>query len=659
MLYARLLLVILVLASAWLILDAVESPDFTGLAPRVRAAGPALTGATYYVRPDGGSATACTGAVNAPYCGSGAGQPCAWNHPFQALPPEGAPRIAGGDTLIIGAGSYMLGYGAPGADACESDWPWGCTMPPIPSGPNASQRTRILGAGWDTGCANPPELWGTERADQLLNLTGSSNVEIGCLEITDHSSCVEFHAHAFGGSALTCEREAYPFGPWAATGLYAEDSANVYLHDLNIHGLASAGVRAGRLTDWLVEDVRIAGNGLVGWDGDIGGDDSNTGVLRFSRWTVEWNGCGETYPARQPTGCWGQTAGGYGDGVGTGETGGRWIIEDSAFLHNTSDGLDLLYTRRPDARIEIRRTRAEGNAGNQIKTTGQVTVENSIIVGNCGYFDGQPFTYHVDNCRALGTALSLDLGPGDAAAVVNNTLTSEGDCLVTAECTGGCTGAERVLLRNNIFQGQTDFMQPWEQTCLVYEETFPADPFDVDYSVIADVKHDACPGSHDICGQPPGLANTAIDAFDAYLVAGSPAINAGQVAGATADDFDAEPRDVWPDIGADEYSLPVSVVVTIERSGSDIRLSWTHNAANSATYQVWWSQAPYFEPAEGGSQQAEVGPAAGVLYYTHTGALGDVSRNYAYIVRSQNKAGRTPASSNRTAGFSFALTPGE
>jgi len=655
----RIVHLLLALASAWQILCAVELPDFTGLTPRLRAAGSGLAAATYYVRPDGGSATACTGAVNAPYGGSGVGQPCAWNHPFQALPPEGAPRIAGGDTLIIAAGSYMLGYGAPGADACESDWPWGCTMPPIPSGPNASQRTRILGAGWDTGCANPPELWGTERADQLLNLTDSSHVEIGCLEITDHSSCVEFHAHAFGGSALTCEREAYPFGPWAATGLYAEDSANVYLHDLNIHGLASAGIRAGRLTDWLVEDVRIAGNGLVGWDGDIDGDDSNTGVLRFSRWTVEWNGCGETYPAGQPTGCWAQTAGGYGDGVGTGETGGRWIIEDSAFLYNTSDGLDLLYTRRPDARIEIRRTRAEGNAGNQIKTTGQVTVENSIIVGNCGYFDGQPFTYHVDNCRALGTALSLDLGPGDAATVVNNTLTSEGDCLVTAECTGGCTGAERVLLRNNIFQGQTDFTQLWEQTCLVYEETFPANPFDVDYSVIADVKHDACPGSHDICDRPPGLTNTAIDAFDAYLVAGSPAINVGQTPGATADDFDAEPRDAWPDIGADEYSLPAPVIVTIERSGSDIRLSWTHNAANSAAYQVWWSQAPYFEPAAAGSQQAEVEPATGILHHIHTGALDDVSRNYAYVVRSLNKAGRTPASSNRTAGFSFALATGE
>ncbi len=73
--------------------------------------------------------------------------------------------------------------------------------------------------------------------------------------------------------ALACERDTYPYGDWAADGLYAEDAANVTLRHLDIHGLASAGVHAGRLTDWTVEDVRIAGNGWVGWEGDIDGDD--------------------------------------------------------------------------------------------------------------------------------------------------------------------------------------------------------------------------------------------------------------------------------------------------------------------------------------------------------------------------------------------------
>ncbi len=318
-------------------------------------------GSTYYVRPDGGSPAQCNGRADAPY--TGASQDCAWDHPFRALPPDGSPRIQGGDALVIASGSYMMGYGAPGADNCDPDGAFECHMPPVPSGPNPAHPTRILGAGWNAGCPNPPELWGTQRPWYVLNLTDSSNVEIACLEITDHSACVEDHT---GG--LACQRDNYPFGEWAPVGIHAEDSANVHLRNLDIHGLASIGIHAGRLTDWTVENVRVAGNGSVGWDGDLwDGDDSNSGTLIFRHWTVEWNGCGETYPGGEPTGCWGQEAGGYGDGVGTGATGGDWIIEDSAFLHNTSDGLDLLY-HSLGGRVVLNRVHAEGNAGNRSRS---------------------------------------------------------------------------------------------------------------------------------------------------------------------------------------------------------------------------------------------------------------------------------------------------
>lgn len=357
--------------------------------------------------------------------------------------------MAGGDTLIIGAGSYRMGFGAPGADNCESAYPWDCHIPPIPSGPDPAHPTRILGEGWDTGSANLPELWGAERSYMILDLTDASNVEVAHLEITDHSSCVGFHT-----GDLTCERDAYPFGDWAQAGVYAEDSANVYLHDLNIHGLANAGVHAGRLTDWTVEDVRIAGNGWAGWDGDIWGDDSNSGTMLFRRWTVEWNGCGETYPGGEPTGCWGQTAGGYGDGVGTGATGGDWIIEDSRILHNTSDGLDLLYHTQ-GGRVTLDRVRAEGNAGNQVKVTGQTAITNSVLVGNCAFFDGKSFTHDVDNCRYMGNTLEVFYMGGEQASVVNTTLYGQGDGLVDAgprASEGGvCDGSEALTARNSIF----------------------------------------------------------------------------------------------------------------------------------------------------------------------------------------------------------------
>lgn len=523
----------------------------------------AAQGLIFYVRPDGGSALQCTGAADAPYPGSGAGQPCAWDHPFRALPPGGAARIAGGDTLLIAPGAYMIGYGAPETEHCFAAGAFACTMLPIPGGPDAMHPTRILGDQ-----LQPPELWGTERVAYVVDLTDASNVELGYLEITDHAPCVEFHAHGWGGSPFTCERDDAPFGPWASIGIQAEDSANVYLHDLDIHGLASIGVHAGRLTDWTVEDVRIAGNGMAGWDGDLwdDGGDVNAGALTFRRWTVEWNGCAETYPGGQPTACWAQPAGGYGDGFATGTSGGHWLVEDSVIRYNTSDGLDFLYVSEPDSSIVVRRTLVEGNAGNQIKTfRGPFTLENSIVVGNCGFFAGQPFTYaadydhdgtpdsSVDNCRALGTALAIGLTAGDQASVVNNTVTSEGDCLVTAEASSPTNGDERVLLRNDIFAGQTDFLQPFEETCLVYEESFAADPFDLDYSVIDRVKHDPCPGAHSICGGGPGVVSAAVDAFDAHLPAGSPAIDAGTPGAAPADDFAGNGRDAQPDIGAYEY----------------------------------------------------------------------------------------------------------
>jgi hypothetical protein len=487
------------------------------------AQGQRALGTTYYVRTDGGSPTQCTGLADAPYPGSGTGQPCAWDHPFRALPPAGPPRIAGGDTLIIGPGSYRLGYGAPGAGDCESEYAWDCHMPPIPSGPDPAHPTRLLGSGWDAGCPSPPRLWGTQRTDWIINLTASSNVELACLEITDHSSCVEFHS-----GNLACQRDTYPYGDWAAVGLYAADSANVTLRHLNIHGLAAAGVHAGRLTDWIVEDVRIAGNGWVGWDGDIDGDDSNAGTMRFRRWTVEWNGCGETWPGGQPTGCWAQTAGGYGDGVGTGATGGDWIIEDSAFLHNTSDGLDLLYHSLGGS-IVLDRVHAEGNAGNQIKVTGSTAITNSVLVGNCAFFDGQPFTYNVDPCRALGNTLEVVYAGGERSSIVNSTIYGQGDGLVCAgpRESGDCDGTETLWGRNNVFLGDVDYFDPGDVTFLFYQEGCGDLAFDSDYSIYHNVKLSLyAPGPHDIAADPQLAGPLSGMAYGMELTAASPAIDA-------------------------------------------------------------------------------------------------------------------------------------
>ncbi len=513
-----------------------------------------VSATTFYIRTDGGTPTQCTGLVDAPFPGTGTGQPCAWSHPFWALPPGGiqTPLISSGDSLMIGPGSYMIGYGAPNTGDCGAEWAFDCTMAPVPPGVSAAQPTRILGFGWDTGCGNAPELWGTERVWHVLDLTGSTHVEVACLEITDHSGCVEFHS---GG--LACERDTPPFGPWAAVGIVSSDATGVTLRDLNIHGLASTGVLAGRLTDWTVEDVRIAANGWAGWDGDIDGTDANSGTLTFRRWVVEWNGCAETYPSLAPTGCWAQSAGGYGDGVGTGFTGGTWVIEDSRFNYNTSDGLDLLYLGDPNGRVELRRVEARGNAGNQVKTQGTTVIENSVIVGNCGFFDGQPFTFNVDNCRALGNALSMNFQAGTQSSLVNSTLYSEGDCIVLIGGSG-CNGSESLVSRNNIFVGDIDFLTPSDLTCFAYNDGCPGTPLDQDWGVIFNVKNNPCPvGPNDLCGDPLLLDRNG-DTFDAHLTPTSPARDTGlPVGGLIPDhDFEGNPRPIGAEVdrGAFEFS---------------------------------------------------------------------------------------------------------
>jgi hypothetical protein len=385
--------------------------------------------------------------------------------------------------------------------------------------------------GWDSGCANPPELWGTQRANYILTLNGTSNAVIDCLEITDHSGCVESHPN----SSVACQRDTYPYGDWALIGIYAADSSNVTLRHLNIHGLAHTGIRAGRLTDWTVEDVRIARNGMAGWDGDLQEGvnlNSNQGTLTFRRLTVEWSGCAESYPGGQTNNCWGQSVGGYGDGFGQGGlTGGHWIIEDSVFRYNTQDGIDMLYVREANSQIEIRRTKSYGNAGDQMKVNGPARIENSLMISNCGFFNGKSFTYNVGDCRAGGSALVFSMRRGSKVSVVNSTLVGQGDCLLIVQCDTEalptCDGSEVPIIQNNIFQGHQEFGTD-DMTCDVW---FDRDNFyqtQEDYNVIhpdtklGEFQH----GSHDIF-QDPLFVNSNLETFDGHLQVGSPAINSG------------------------------------------------------------------------------------------------------------------------------------
>jgi hypothetical protein len=523
---------------------------------------PVALATEWHVRTDGGSASQCTGQVDAAYPGSGSNQACAWNHPFVALPPGGSARIQGGDTLHIGAGDYMMGYGAPSTESCHGSIPYNCFMTRIPSGPSPTQPTRILGAGHDKGCTQAPELWGTESAWMVVNMEGSSNVELACLEITDRSSCIISHCHngKCGGEVAACNQSSPPLGKWASTGISARDSSKVILRDVNIHGLANRGIHAGRISDWTLKRTRINANGWVGWDGDLGGNSSNSGTIKFLESEIGYNGCAKRWPSGEIFGCWGQGGGGYGDGLGVGESGGHWIFEDSTIHRNTSDGIDLLYLNN-QGKVTIRRTLVDSNAGNQIKVSRSALIENSVVVGNCAYFNGEGNMLAGDHCRAMGDAVYVGLSNNSQTDLINNTFVGQGNCVISSS--GGTSGS-RLRLTNNLIIGKDYWLDPSKLSCLYYSGA--SEEMIWDRNFISNVRNGACPGNS-LCGSAPGIASQDLGTFDPEPLPSSPLIDTASTVLAPSDDYRSLPRPVGngPDIGAIEYGAGAPAVDDSDR----------------------------------------------------------------------------------------------
>lgn len=505
------------------------------------SAGAASAASTWYVRTDGGTATQCTGAADAAYDGAGTGEACAWKSIAYALGTNGggATRIAGGDTVIVKNGSYPIGYHTNfDITGCTTGSKSTCYLKAPPSGPSAAQPTRIIGQYADIGCMVAPEFWGTGGVNRVINIQGASNVTIECLEITDHSSCVSKH----WDPAKLCASNT---GDWAYQGFRGQAASNWVLRRVNVHGMAHFGMYISGLTDWNTEYLRIHANGFGGWNGEVSNNsgDYNFGTMRFKNAEISWNGCTENYPSLAIHACIGangddydgsgtaktRTAGsdGYGDGIGTGHTGGTWIFEDSVIHHNVQEGIDMLYLTQSGGNVTVRRTRAFGNAGNQVKLSGISTVENNVIIGNCDFF-ATPQRYYPamtiasgDSCRASGNALVIRPYPqaGISSTVRNNTITGVGDVLVNIS-TGfgadynGANSSTIVRFENNIFLGQTDYGGTWLTN--LYANTGDGTPtrqWDSNTIWNVNTASEYCPTGSS-CGSAPPLTNITISGFD-------------------------------------------------------------------------------------------------------------------------------------------------
>ncbi|MFC5579228.1 choice-of-anchor Q domain-containing protein [Lysobacter niabensis] len=476
---------------------------------------------TFYVRADGGDATQCNGRADAAYPGSGTAQACAWKNPNIALPNSGSARIAGGDTLLIGAGTYQIGSGG--------------YMQKVPSGPSSTARTRILGKSGTT-----PKLVGVGGVHRVINLDGSSNVELGNLEITDNSDCVYNHSV----SAAACSSSM----PWARVGIYAAASNNVWLHDVNVHGMAKNGFNAGGLSNWTLERVKMNKNGAAGWDGNISSGGSNSGAMVMRDIEIAWNGCGEKVATGEPWACWAQQTGGYGDGFGTIDTGGQWLIEDAFIHHNTSDGLDLRYMNGADGtNVTLRRIYSVANAGNQVKIKGNSLIENSVLVGQCTYFRGKYYMTEGDLCRAYGSSLLLILTGGDTATVRHNTIAGEGDAQIAY---GEGTSTDKIYIQNNLVVGFPYYANTGTQTLMAAGGA----PAVKSFSGNMGWKVRTC-ASGSTCTSDPKLANMTLAAFDAEPLSGSPVVDKAPMISAVTTDFvlAKRPTGAANDVGAYEY----------------------------------------------------------------------------------------------------------
>jgi hypothetical protein len=450
-----------------------------------------LHGATWYVRPDGGTRYSsnvkngqCDGTADAPYPEAGINRHCAFKD-VRMLYQDGSYTTgstfpgwgwigAGGDTyrimgMIAQGVSYRVGW-----DSATTYDGWGLAgdpyasgMPAPPSG-SATQHTRILGqnAGSCAAQSARTQLHGGWGAGGVLTLSGSSYVDVACLDITDFSACGR------SGQTTACQVNGRIVSDYASNGIqFNNKSTHITLTDIRVHGLAGAGIYGAPGDGFVGTDVYILGNANSGWNADDNSGTTGVGSLLMQNFNISWNGCAEEYPIVDPlpyNQCTDDSSGGYGDGFGTATVASAapgWQVhfDHGVVSYNTQDGLDALHISGSGSTMTDTRVLAYGNEGNQLKVGGATTtIQNSEIVGNCAAMTtqaipGTPSGFGSllrDPCRAGDTAVLINVTPGDPAIFQNNTIYEAGAIGLEIEYATSNTGsANTIQYDNNIFLG--------------------------------------------------------------------------------------------------------------------------------------------------------------------------------------------------------------
>lgn len=599
-----------------------------------------LSAATWYVRPDGGTAAQCVGTTDAAYPGSGSAQACAFKHPYYLFTNDAGGayswKIAGGDTVLIEnngdatQATYRIGYktnasngawsfsGSSTTATCVGD-PFSCMIPPPPSGTSGAH-TRIVGQGWDTGCTGiKPMLRGGVAVSAIINLSGAQYVDVQCLEMSDYAQC------GTGAQAEACVTSGFPKSDSAKNGILTSNTTtHVLLQDLDMHGFASRAIIGAVGDDTVIRNVRAAFNKSAGIDLDDGvAHQASTGTLTLDNVLVEWNGCVEEYPivhSIPAVHCYDQSSAGYGDGFATLES-ANFIanIQHSVFRYNTQDGVDGLHTAAGQE-LHIESSQSYGNMGQQYKIGGggDSSLRNSVAVHNCRRLsqsvDGAPATFNAalsGFCRAAGDGILLGLTPSNSIHVENNTYVGYGSTSFDVTCsTLDCSGAQ-FHFRNNIHRGYFQANHPTDPRWpgFIYQDPAKTWPVvDRSNNLICGIRtaEPTYPNEYVQVGGCPGdwlsseptfdsthAAESALDALDIRIPASSAARDAGVTLASVPLDSRGivRPQFAVYDIGAVEYSTAdvAPAITTVTLPGGAAGAAYSQTIAATGDAPIVWS----------------------------------------------------------------------
>lgn len=581
---------------------------------------------TWYIRPDGGTrydtnqpTGQCDGQANAPYPGTGVDQHCAFND-FRWLYDDqsyneqaqgsAAWVISGGDTVIIDGCASGLNNTAPdcriGFDSnndkeANGNYAWcfggggsfGCYNPPIPAG-TPTDPTRILGVNYQncsqgnlTDQSKLTQLFGGFGAGAVLNLTGTQNVQVECLDITDHSNCV-WHGNPAYPVGCDSSIPSSDAGDYAGSGIITNAStANILFQDVHIHGLIGSGIQGPIGAGISMNRVNISFNGFAGWNFDDGNNDPDgaNASINANYVTMEGNGCDEEYPivdtAFPAESCYDLSSEGFGDSwSGQDGTLTSFTCNHCIMAYNTKDGFIGPHTLT--THLTITNSASYGNMGQQWKwgaPPGATTIfENNLTIGNCNRMSaplpGAPSNYNqylTLFCRAAGDMFSFYSNTNSSVLFANDTTVGYSETMFDLNCgtTGGCASTPYVF-RNNIMLGllsTVNFPGSSGQTPGLFYLSDPSDSVTTDHDVYYNLRG-TCPllsGTGTNCADPllvnePGTINSEsqLDNFNFALSGGSPAIGAGVSVSGLNTDYDGSGYANPPSVGALESGSTMS-----------------------------------------------------------------------------------------------------